>query len=405
MLYQAKFWLKFSIFNLLIVALVGLLMRYKIAFEFPYLNQKSLQHAHSHFAFSGWVSHTLMVLMIYTLSKKLNANAFFAQKYVWLLAIHLLCAYGMLVFFTVQGYGFFSIVFSSLSVVVSYVFAFWFWRDSTKLMLGQPALPWFKAALLFNVISSVGTFALAYMMATKNIHQNEYLASIYYYLHFQYNGWFFFGCAGLLIEFLNLKTHQQKTYRQCFWALFISCIPAYGLSILWLDLPIFVYVIVVMAALVQTLAWLKLLQIVLATHKNKFTTLASHLRWVFGLVALALTVKMTLQLASVIPSVSQLAFGFRPIVIAYLHLVLLMIISLFLLTYIFAKDLLPNTSSMKKSFVVFVVGVVCNEIVLGIQGIASFSYTLIPFQNELLFVVALVMLFGLIGMVGSVSKK
>ena len=39
--FNSKFWLKFSLINLLIVALLGLLMRYKIGFEFPYFNQKS----------------------------------------------------------------------------------------------------------------------------------------------------------------------------------------------------------------------------------------------------------------------------------------------------------------------------------------------------------------------------
>jgi len=68
--FNSKFWLKFSLINLLIVALLGLLMRYKIGFEFPYFNQKSLQHSHSHFAFAGWISHTLMVLMISYLNKK-----------------------------------------------------------------------------------------------------------------------------------------------------------------------------------------------------------------------------------------------------------------------------------------------------------------------------------------------
>jgi hypothetical protein len=45
MLLIAKFWLKFSLINLLIVALIGLLMRYKIGFEFPFLDQKHLQHS------------------------------------------------------------------------------------------------------------------------------------------------------------------------------------------------------------------------------------------------------------------------------------------------------------------------------------------------------------------------
>ena len=69
MLFKTSFWIRFSIFNLLLVALLGLLMRYKIGFEFPLLDQKSLQHSHSHFAFAGWVSHTLMTLLISFLQK------------------------------------------------------------------------------------------------------------------------------------------------------------------------------------------------------------------------------------------------------------------------------------------------------------------------------------------------
>ena len=46
-------WIKISLFSLLVVALLGVLMRYKIAFELPYLAQKNIQHAHSHFAFAG----------------------------------------------------------------------------------------------------------------------------------------------------------------------------------------------------------------------------------------------------------------------------------------------------------------------------------------------------------------
>ena len=57
--------IKISFLNLLIVAILGTLMRYKIEFEFPYFDQKNIQHAHSHFAFTGWISHTLYTLIAY----------------------------------------------------------------------------------------------------------------------------------------------------------------------------------------------------------------------------------------------------------------------------------------------------------------------------------------------------
>ncbi len=49
-------WLQISFLNLLIVSLLGVTLRYKIAFSFPYLDQKHLLHGHSHFAFAGWVT-------------------------------------------------------------------------------------------------------------------------------------------------------------------------------------------------------------------------------------------------------------------------------------------------------------------------------------------------------------
>ena len=51
--------LKITIFNLFIVSLLGVLMRYKIAFYLPLVDQKHLQEAHSHFAFYGWVTSAI----------------------------------------------------------------------------------------------------------------------------------------------------------------------------------------------------------------------------------------------------------------------------------------------------------------------------------------------------------
>ena len=311
MLFNSKLWLKFSLLNLLIVALIGLLMRYKIGFEFPYLDQKHLQHSHSHFAFSGWITHTLMVLMIVFFENRTKKIVLrqtqddrgekkieyrFFKKYNSLLTANLICAYGMLVFFIIQGYGLFSIIFSTSSIVVSCVFAYYFVKDLKLISDEVLAKNWFKAALFFNVISSLGTFALAYMMVTKNIHQNEYLASIYYYLHFQYNGWFFFSCMGLLFSFLNLKSSENLFFKKTFWLFFASCIPAYFLSTLWLDLPIWIYLITVIAAFIQVYTWFRFLIIIVKTKREFLENFPFFLRYILLFVGLALSIKFMLQL-------------------------------------------------------------------------------------------------------------
>jgi hypothetical protein len=389
-----KFWLKFSLLNLCIVASLGVLMRYKIGFEFPYFDQKHLQHSHSHFAFAGWISHTLMVLMVYYLQTKIAD--FQGNKYKKLIIANLICSYGMLVFFIIEGYGLYSIFFSTASILVSYAFAFRFIKDLKQLDDDLLSKKWFKAGLFFNIISSLGTFYLAYMMAAKDFVQDLYLSSIYYYLHFQYNGWFFFACMGLIFGFLNLRKSEHSFYETAFKLFAIACIPAYLLSILWLDLPIWLYVIAVLAALIQVFAWFKLLLILVKTRRDSLQNYAPLLRYILLFVAFALSIKLLLQLGSTVPAISQLAFGFRPIVIAYLHLVLLAIITLFLLFYIYANHLVFITKKIKYGVLIFSIGVLLNEIVLAVQGIAAFSYTIIPYANEMLFGIAIILFVGIV---------
>ncbi len=390
---KIKFWLKISLLNLCIVAALGVLMRYKIGFEFPYLDQKHLQHSHSHFAFAGWLSHTLMALMVYFLQTKITD--FNGNKYKSIIIANLICSYGMLVSFIIEGYGLVSIVLSTASIFVSYVFAYRFIKDIKVLDADCMAKSWLKVAVFFNVISSLGTFYLAYMMASKNVVLDLYHSLIYFYLHFQYNGWFFFACMGLAFGFFNLRKSEHSFYETSFKLFAAACVPAYFLSTLWLDLPVWLYVITVIASIIQVFAWFKLLIILVKTRKDSLENFSPLLRYVLWFVSFALSIKLLLQLGSTVPLLSELAFGFRPIVIAYLHLVLLAIITLFVLFYIYANHLIIINKNVKYGIFVFSIGVLLNEIVLAIQGLASFSYIPIPYVNEILFGIAIILLIGI----------
>lgn len=389
-----KVWIKLSLINLLIVATIGLLMRYKIGFEFPHFDQKNLQYAHSHFAFCGWISQTLMVLIVFYLSPHIKESRVNFYQYIFI--SNIFCAYGMLISFAIQGYGAFSILFSSCSIVVSIIFAILCLNDFKNLPKENSSIQWFKASLLFNILSSIGTMALVWMMITKNIPQHSYLASMYWYLHFQYNGWFFFACIGLFIHYIKNIAPEINFSSSIFWSFACSCIPAYGLSTLWIDLPLWIYIIIVIAAFAQVLGWIKILQTLI---KNKFLhnrAIQPLTKYLLIFISLALTIKLGLQLGSTIPSISKLAFGFRPIVIAYLHLVLLAIISVFLITYLYANQLLGMSKKTSIGLIIFVAGIFCNELALAVQGIASFSYMIVPYMNEALFVIACFILVGLV---------
>lgn len=396
---RKEFFIKAGIINLTLVALIGALMRYKIGFEFPYFNQKYLLHAHSHYAFAGWVTHILFTLMVLFLKGNIKSKTIYDR----LLMANLLCAAGMLISFTIQGYGAVSITLSTISIFIGYGFTYYYQKDLFNLPY-HPSKNWFKAALLFNVLSSLGTFYLAYMMVTKNINQHAYLGSVYFYLHFQYSGWFFFAIMGLIIDkFSAMPAFYNDS--KLFKTFFIACIPAYLLSILWAKLPWYLYVLPVVAVLLQLWGLSIFVKKVIIHLKHIKTTWPKTVQWLFGLVFIALIIKFLLQAGSVFPEISKLAFGFRSIVIAYLHLVLLAFTTLFLLGYMFLDKYIRQNKLSNISLIVFSIGVFANEFVLMIQGVTSFVYILVPYLNQVLFGVSLIMLFSLILLVFSYKKS
>lgn len=394
--------MRVSLINLLLVSALGCLMRYKIAFSFPLVDQKFLLHAHSHFAFSGWVNQLLMSLMIFHLHRFSLQNA--CSKYRYYLFANLITAYGMLISFMLQGYGPVSITFSTLSIFVSYAFSARFLKDTKNMKHTGVANKWFLAALLFNILSSAGPFHLAYMMATKTLTETAYLRSIYFFLHFQYNGWFLFACVGLLLSWMKTKGICLKNDKLIFYLHFISCFPAYLLSVLWMPSIIQLMPLIILASAMQMAGFallyirIKQTKIFRSLKKNAGSVLVQ-------LATLAYAIKLLLQTASTYPTLSNLAFGFRPIVIGYLHLVLLGVISLFLLGYLMLQKLITFNKLTKLSLIIFVSGIVINEFLLMLQGAAGIAYISIPGINEMLLGAALTLFCGLLLLLLSQRKK
>lgn len=396
-------WLRIAFLNLLILAVLGVILRYKIAFSFPFIDQKNLLHGHSHFAFSGWITQVLMYLLIRQLKHE-NLDIIL-KEYKWLLYSNLITAYGMLISFPIEGYGFYSILFSTLSVFVSYWFAFIYWKDLQR----QPTLllshNWFKAALFFNAFSSLGAFTLAFIMVKKIMIQKLSLLSVYFFLHFQYNGWFFFATLGLMISLLEPHLINKNIFKKVFLSFLIACFPAYFLSALWLPIPNTALFVITLSALIQIIAW-GIIVYHIHLYRVSFKTMNPISKGLLLLSALALTLKLLLQLLSTIPSLSQLAFGFRPIVIGYLHLVFLGIISIAIIGYTMIDEIKKPTHLFKNGVILFVIGIIINEVLLMIQGVSDLAFIEVPFINELLFITALILFTGLLMLnIGLISKK
>ncbi|WP_438946030.1 hypothetical protein [Sediminibacterium sp.] len=393
--------LSLGLLSLVVVALLGVIMRYKIGFSFPIVNQKHLQLAHSGFAFSGLITHFLLTFILIVIKDSLKSSQlkFLTQT----IQSNLLFSYIACMAFIWQGFGLIAVVaqlISFISVLLFVVLGLFRWTT-----IKSPTIRWFKMGGVLFLFSMIAHIWLIEMWLTGSMTQHNYLAATYWFLHFQYNGWFFFGCMGLLVNWMHQHQLVFANQNAFFKSFAISVIPAYGLSVLWLKLPVWIYILVILSALAQFVGLIYLISQFLTAGFKKIATQKPVLFFVGLLSMLALMIKIALQAGSTIPSISKLAFGFRPIVIAYLHLVLLAFTLLFLLAYLIDQPYFTLNRKSAQAIRFFAVMVFLNEFFLGIQGIASLSYTVIPFINEILLLVALLLLLSAIGFMRYLSPK
>lgn len=395
-IFYTKRWVGIALINFCIVAGAGVTMRYKINFPLPAINHKYLMYAHSNFAFAGWVAIILMTLMVRFLVRKGVETNY--RKYNWIIGIDLLIAYGMFISFMFTGYAFLSNTLSIFSILVSYVFIFNLWRDLNKIEDNFFSQNWLKAALGLWAFSSLGAFALAYLLANHIMIADLYFASLYFFLHFQYNGWFLFVCFGIFFAYIRrLGLHGITAQsKRLFWIMLITVVPTYFLSILWLDLPVVLQWIGNIAGVLQLLVLFYFFKILSMVREGAYKRFHSSTRWIWTMVSIAFILKIVLQLLSIIPYFSHFAFGFRPVIIGYLHLSFVGIISLFIFGYIneFIHRFRGRVSGI--GAIVFVLGFIAQEIILMFQGLEAMNVEPVQSANILLFYCAILQLVGLV---------
>ncbi len=397
-------WIKISIFNFTLLALLGSILRYKIAFSLPFIDQKNLLHAHSHFAFAGWVSQILMCLLLYALSKDTIEWENKIKKFGKIFLLNLITAYGMLITFAYQGYAMYSIIFSTASILVSYWFAFSVYPLIKESNIHVITKKYFYAALLFNVISSLGPFSLAFMMVSHSVNQDYLLGAVFYYLHFQYNGWFLFVIFGTLNEQVAKQTENFE-FKRNFNVLIVAAIMTLFLSLPWIDKQNMLGIVLFAIVIMQLMVFISFLR---STEEGSGPPLILNSKIKIPLKRIftfAILIKGVLQILILVPSLDQYAFGLRPVIIAYLHLVLIGVVSFYIFHYLIREKILMMNKNLNKGLLIFLGGFILNEIVLVLQGLSWLNIVGLPLTNESLFLAALLMLSGLIVVTRSVLKN
>lgn len=404
-LFPVKTWIQTAIINFCIVALAGITMRYKINFPLPAVNQKHLLYAHSNFAFMGWVTIILMVLLVNYLLRH-DVQTYY-NKYNWILIGGCVAAYGMFVSFIIQGYNYISIAFSTFSIVVTWAFIICYWIDLRKVEDKSFAPSWFKAALILIAIASLGEITLAYLMVNFSTVQDYYFAALYFFLHFQYNGWFLFVCFGLFFAYIYRKGFHRIAgiNKNLFVIMAITVAPTFLLSILWLKLPRYLALIANISGILQLLVLFYFCRIFPLVVKRFPKKISGTSRYLWTMAAIAFILKIVLQTFSIIPFFSNYAFGYRPIVIGYLHLSFLVIISFFILGYINQILHEAGGSISTPGVIIFSIGVLLQEFTLMGQGLEVLNFEPLPYANIILFYSAVIMGGALIWIAATIKNQ
>jgi len=393
--FVTKRWVEIALINFCIVALAGVTMRYKINFALPSVDQKYLMHAHSNFAFVGWVAIALMTLMVrYLIRNNVQTNYL---KYRWILIADVVAAYGMFIAFFVQGYDFWSNTFSIITILMSYFFIYFYWKDLNKVKDKNFSAAWLKAAMVLWAFSSLGAIWLAYLLANHVMIQDLYFAALYFFLHFQYNGWFLFVCFGVFFSYMHRQGLGIEKYsRKLFWVMVILVVPSYFLSILWLKLPAALHWVANISGVFQILALVFFIAILRMVWSDKRIRFHGSTSWLWTMVSIAFILKVVLQFLSIIPYFSHFAFGFRPVIIGYLHLSFIGIVSLFIFGYVneFIHRFNGRVSGI--GALIFVIGFIVQEIILMFQGLEAMNVQPVKSANIILFYCAILMAAGLI---------
>jgi hypothetical protein len=403
--FKTKQWIQVALINFCIVALAGVTLRYKINFSLRAVNQKYLLYAHSHFAFDGWVTLALMALMVFYLQKNKVVTNY--KKYHWILLANCLVSYAGFIAFIIEGYGFYAISVSIITILVSYFFIYFLWRDLHSVEDKSYAINWIKGGLILWGLSSLGAFALAYLMANKIMVQDYYFAAVYFFLHFQYNGWFLFVCFGLLFYYLYSKEFFSVSAisKKLFFIMALTVVPTYFLSILWLKLPKGLHLLADISGILQLFVLIYFIGIFPKVKKSIPNKMAKTTRYLWIMASIAFILKIVLQMLSIIPYLSNFAFGFRPVVIGYLHLSFLGIISFFILGFFNEIMRAAQHRINGGGIIIFVIGFLVQEIILMLQGLEAMEVTPIPYAAILLLVCAIFMAIGIIWITVGVSKK
>ncbi len=364
----------------------GFLLRLQVFHPVVPLEYAHLLHTHSHAAFLGWVFNAFFGLALRFFVRPENHGNYWMVFFVMQLA-----AVGMLFTFPFQGYAAASISFSTLHLASGAVFAWKLLRDNVAVAGARTALGW---AFVFLLLSAAGPLALGPLAAAGLKGNPWYHFSIYFYLHFQYNGWFVFFLLAVFIQYVSAGAGitASRVIPAIHW-LAAGCLLTVILSAWWMGPTRWMHLVAAAGGIAQLIGFILLV-------RARPQPPLFHVRVASALALLALAMfalKLALQLGAAWPALADLAMS-RPSVIGFLHLVFLGVTTPLLIAWAAELGWLRIRGLAAGGLSLLLAGTFVAEFVLFAQPLAPLNTLLGPWlhQPEVLAASALTMWAGVL---------
>ncbi len=395
-----KSWIVTTFINFSIAAIFGLLLRAAFIWDISFVNYNFFLHAHSHIAMLGWVYLAIYSLFVDCFIPEEKRKKSIFSRLFWFTQMSVV---GMMISFPLQGYAAFSITFSTLHIIASYIFAILIWRNLDKTNLGNVLL--IRTSLLMMILSTIGIWLLGPAISMGFKSSPIYLLLIQFYLHFQFNGWFVIAILALFIHLIN-RWRISIEIKKIKWFLFLyllSVVTTYFHVLGWAYNKPFLYLINSIGVVLQIVSFTVLFSNSYPLIWSEFKDRKGLNKSLFVFAIISFGFKLLLQLGLVIPSIAEVSTAVRNFMIGYIHLVMLGFISAML--FLFIKQRIRKSIN-KSGFYIFMTGFILSELVLFLQGVLYITgYGMLPSYYYLLFGVSVLLPVGILVLLFSFREK
>ncbi|WP_394775322.1 hypothetical protein [Flavobacterium sp.] len=395
-----KIWVVCCLLNFLTASIMGLLMRYSYLFPLN-INYVFMLHAHSHVAMLGWAYLMIYVLIVRFFIPKDKSQKPIYNILFWLTEFSVI---GMMIAFPIQGYALFSILFSTMHILLSYVFCWITWRDFSKEKTETQRL--LVSAILFMILSTFGVWCLGPAINMLGKQSAFYQIAIQFFLHFQFNGWFLFAVLALFLKQFEDEIDKKK-FKIFFTLLIIATFLTVAFPVSWYLKNGLLSLINSIGVIIQIIAFVYCCKMFKSPISIFKFNLDNSAKAVYRLAICSVFLKIGIQLLVLIPDLNEVSHQIRNLIIGFVHLTTLGIITGFLFGILIQNNVLSGKSVfLRVGIKFFILGYIATELLLFLQGIFFYlKKGIISYYSESIFLMSILIVSGLILITISLFKN